>query len=229
MRAQRRGRLLQVRGADNAQPDATDDLSDDAQPRNAATGAGAGCAAGDKLAARLPLDRLPGLEAVAASLRRRVVLPVRSPETLLKWGVRPSRGVLLYGPSGCGKSALAHAAALESGANVLSVQAASLLGPVVGESEAAVRALFAKARAAAPCVLILDQLEALAPIRGADTSSEQTLDRTLSTLPSEMDNPNNILVTSRTIMSKNTRTVKSSTQSINQLIKQKQKNQHAPL
>lgn len=138
-------------------------------------------------AAAAPLDRLPGLRGAAARLRLHVVRPILEPELLRAWGAPPLRGVLIYGPAGCGKSALAHAAAAESTANVLSVQAANVLGAVVGSSEAAVRALFARARAAAPCILILDHIEALAPVRGHDTSSARSLDRTLSVLLSEMD------------------------------------------
>lgn len=214
VRMQRRGRLMQAHAADGAghfdgcdgmhgmgsgvdgmgsrlgkalalSPELESELGGGSA--NVELGALPSAAGGAAHRARAALDGFPGLESAAASLRRRVVLPVISPPTLAAWGIRPSRGVLLHGPPGCGKTALAHAAAAESGANVLSVQAASLLGPVVGHSEANVRSLFARARAAAPCVLILDQLEALAPPRGSDSSSEQTLDRTLSTLLSEMD------------------------------------------
>jgi transitional endoplasmic reticulum ATPase len=180
VREQRRGRLQQAHAADGGAHAAS------VPPR---AGGGDGAAEGGRARGGrvLPLDRYPGLEAQAAVLRQRVVLPLTSPQTLAAWGVRPSRGVLLHGPAGCGKSALAHAAAAESGANVISVHAAGLLRPVVGASEAAVRALFVQARLAAPCVLILDQLQALAPPRGDDSSSEQTLDRTLSTLLSELD------------------------------------------
>lgn len=75
-------------------------------------------------------------------------------------------GVLLYGPPGCGKTLLAKAVANESGANFISVKGPELLDKFVGESEKAVRRVFERARASAPCVIFFDELDALAPRRG---------------------------------------------------------------
>ena len=72
--------------------------------------------------------------------------------------------------AGCGKTLLAQAVANDSGVNFISIKGPELLNKYVGESERAVRQLFSRARAAAPCVLFFDELDALAPRRGSDVN-----------------------------------------------------------
>ncbi|KDO33376.1 hypothetical protein SPRG_02183 [Saprolegnia parasitica CBS 223.65] len=118
-----------------------------------------------------------------------VVGPLRDSSAYRRMGIPPPRGVLLTGPSGSGKShALAYVAAtVGAHATVVPVMCTDLVTKVVGGTEQALSALFATARLAAPCVLLFDQIESLAPVRGFDTSSEQTFDRVLSMLLLEMD------------------------------------------
>lgn len=94
--------------------------------------------------------------------------PVEHPELFLKFGMQPSRGVLFYGPPGCGKTLLAKAIARECKANFISIKGPQLLTMWFGESEANVRDIFDKARAAAPCVLFFDELDSIAKSRGQD-------------------------------------------------------------
>jgi ribosome biogenesis ATPase len=79
--------------------------------------------------------------------------------------IQPAVGILLYGPPGCGKTLIAKAIANESRANFISVRGPELLDKYVGESERAVRVVFERARASAPCVVFFDELDALAPKR----------------------------------------------------------------
>eukprot|EP00793_Prasinoderma_coloniale_P005635 PRCOL_00004109-RA len=132
-------------------------------------------------------------DASARALREACVLPLARPGLLARYGVRPPAGVLLHGPPGVGKTALARAAAREAGASLLWASAPELIGSAPGESEAAVRALFAAARDAAPALLFLDELDAAAPARGeggafggADAESSME-SRVLQTLLAEMD------------------------------------------
>ena len=99
---------------------------------------------------------------------------------------QPPRGVLLYGPPGCGKTFLVKAIAGTGKANVLSVKGAELLSKWVGESERAVRELFRRAREAAPTLVFLDEVDALAPIRGQATDGGTT-DRVVAALLTELD------------------------------------------
>jgi len=86
----------------------------------------------------------------------------------------PPKGILLYGPPGTGKTLLAKAVATESQANFISVKGPEFLSKWVGESEKAVRETFRKARQAAPCVIFLDEIDAIAPVRGTATDSGVT-------------------------------------------------------
>lgn len=78
----------------------------------------------------------------------------------------------MAGPPGCGKTLVAKAVANQAQCNFISIKGPELLNKYVGESERAVRELFARARAAKPCVLFFDELDALAPNRGGDKGSQ---------------------------------------------------------
>jgi transitional endoplasmic reticulum ATPase len=119
-------------------------------------------------------------------LTESVLWPLSYPDTFSRLGVQPPRGVLLYGPPGCGKTFLVKAIAGTGKANVLSVKGAELLSKWVGESERAVRELFRRAREAAPTLVFLDEVDALAPVRG-QASDGGTTDRVVAALLTEMD------------------------------------------
>jgi transitional endoplasmic reticulum ATPase len=91
------------------------------------------------------------------------------PDKFHKFGMKPSKGVLFYGPPGCGKTLLAKAVANECSSNFISVKGPELLTMWFGESEANVRNIFDKARAAAPCVLFFDELDSVAVARGSSS------------------------------------------------------------
>jgi transitional endoplasmic reticulum ATPase len=88
----------------------------------------------------------------------------------IKFEMHPSKGVLFYGPPGCGKTLLAKAIANECGANFISIKGPELLTQWFGESEANVRELFDKARAASPCILMFDEMDSIAKTRGSGRS-----------------------------------------------------------
>ena len=111
-------------------------------------------------------DDIGGLEGVKRELIESVQYPVDHPEKFLKFGLSPSRGVLFYGPPGTGKTMLAKAVANECAANFISVKGPELLSMWFGESESNIRDIFDKARAAAPCVVFLDELDSIAKSRG---------------------------------------------------------------
>lgn len=128
-----------------------------------------------------------GLEGVKRELQETIQYPVEFPEKFLKFGMSPSKGVLFYGPPGCGKTMLAKAIANECQANFISVKGPELLTMWFGESEANVREIFDKARAAAPCVLFFDELDSIAKARGSSSGDSGGSDRVLNQILTEMD------------------------------------------
>ncbi|KAG0323594.1 AAA ATPase cdc48 [Dissophora globulifera] len=132
-----------------------------------------------------------GLEKVKQELQETVQYPVEHPEKFLKFGMSPSRGVLFYGPPGCGKTLLAKAIANECQANFISIKGPELLTMWFGESEANVRDVFDKARAAAPCVMFFDELDSIAKARGNSSGDGGGAgDRVLNQILTEMDGMN---------------------------------------
>uniref|UniRef100_A0A7S3JYV8 AAA+ ATPase domain-containing protein n=1 Tax=Aureoumbra lagunensis TaxID=44058 RepID=A0A7S3JYV8_9STRA len=133
-------------------------------------------------------DDIGGLDDVKRELKELVQYPVEHPEKFEKFGMNPSRGVLFYGPPGCGKTLLAKAVANECQANFISVKGPELLTMWFGESEANVRDVFEKARAAAPCILFFDELDSIAGQRGGSSGDGGgAADRVINQILTEID------------------------------------------
>lgn len=133
-------------------------------------------------------ENIGALEGVREEMMMAIVEPIRRPEMFSSLGLHAPAGVLLYGPPGCGKTLLARAVASESGANFISVKGPELLSKYVGDSELAVRKVFARARSSTPCVIFFDELDALAPKRGGGGSeSSGASERVVNMLLTEMD------------------------------------------
>jgi peroxin-6 len=158
-------------------------------------------------------DDVGGLADVKADILDTVQLPLEHPElfasnlkkrsgnalgwcchpsyishTLHLWPGRPSHtGILLYGPPGTGKTLLAKAVATSCSLNFFSVKGPELLNMYIGESEANVRRVFQRARDATPCVVFFDELDSIAPKRGAHGDSGGVMDRIVSQLLAELD------------------------------------------
>jgi transitional endoplasmic reticulum ATPase len=130
-------------------------------------------------------DDVGGLEEIKQALREAVEWPILYPDLYTYAGTTPPKGILLSGPPGTGKTLLAKAVAKQSGANFISVKGPALLSKWVGESEKGVREIFHKARMAHPCIVFFDEIDAMAPTRGA--SSSDVTERVLSQMLTEMD------------------------------------------
>lgn len=128
-----------------------------------------------------------GLDSAKRLLRECVEWPLRHGSVLREAGVRAPKGVILCGPPGCGKTLLAKALACESGVNLISVPAATLLSKYVGESEAALRQVFRTARQAAPSLLFFDEADALFGRRSEGDTDSPVTERVLLQFLAELD------------------------------------------
>lgn len=137
-------------------------------------------------------DDIGGLDGIKNELKETVEYPVLHPDQYQKFGLAPSKGVLFFGPPGTGKTLLAKAVATEVSANFISVKGPELLSMWYGESESNIRDIFDKARAAAPTVVFLDELDSIAKARGGAGGSDAggASDRVVNQLLTEMDGMN---------------------------------------
>lgn len=136
-------------------------------------------------------DDIGGLDDIKKELKETVEYPVLHPDQYIKFGLSPSKGVLFYGPPGTGKTLLAKAVATEVSANFISVKGPELLSMWYGESESNIRDIFDKARAAAPTVVFLDELDSIAKARGGSMGDAGgASDRVVNQLLTEMDGMN---------------------------------------
>lgn len=127
-----------------------------------------------------------GLKEVKQQLKNIVEKPLKQPELFRKAGITTPSGVLLYGPPGTGKTLIAKAIAKECGVNFLAMDGPEVFTKWLGESEEAIRHIFRIARQLAPSIIFFDQLDALAPKRGADSGS-RTTERVVNQFLAEMD------------------------------------------
>ena len=128
-----------------------------------------------------------GLRWVKDRLKEAVEWPLQYAHLFKEAGIKPPKGILLSGPPGCGKTLLAKAIANESRVNFISVKGPALLSKYVGESERGVREIFRKARQAAPCIIFLDEIDALLPMRGVGSGDSHVSERVLSQFLAELD------------------------------------------
>eukprot|EP00403_Amphidinium_massartii_P007023 CAMPEP_0178374380 /NCGR_PEP_ID=MMETSP0689_2-20121128/2347_1 /TAXON_ID=160604 /ORGANISM="Amphidinium massartii, Strain CS-259" /LENGTH=1121 /DNA_ID=CAMNT_0019994349 /DNA_START=70 /DNA_END=3431 /DNA_ORIENTATION=- len=113
-----------------------------------------------------------GMNAAKEALLGMLTIPTKYAVLVDRAPVKTRRGLMLVGPPGCGKTFLVHAAATETKGllRFLTVKGPELLSKYIGASEAGVRQVFERAAAAAPSVIFFDEIEALAPKRGGDST-----------------------------------------------------------
>lgn len=136
----------------------------------------------------LTLLSLGGLSSITTQLMELVGLPILHPEIYQSTGVDHPRGILLYGPPGCGKTTIANALAGELGVPFISFSAPSVVSGMSGESEKKLREIFEDARAVAPCLIFIDEIDAITPKRdgGAQREMERRIVAQLLTLMDEL-------------------------------------------
>lgn len=121
-------------------------------------------------------------------LRETIELPITNPELFKRVGIAPPKGVLLYGPPGTGKTLLARALASNVKANFMKVVASSIMNKYIGESAGLIREMFTYARLNQPCIIFIDEIDAIGGKRLSEgSSSDREIQRTLMELLSQMD------------------------------------------
>ena len=131
-------------------------------------------------------DDVGGLDQLKEELREAVEWPIKYKEAFDYVNVETPKGILLYGPPGTGKTLIAKALAKMTESNFISIKGPELLSKWVGESEKGIREIFRKARQVAPCIIFLDEVDALVPRRGSGDSSHVT-ENVVSQILTEID------------------------------------------
>ncbi|PSB17245.1 AAA family ATPase [filamentous cyanobacterium CCP2] len=132
-------------------------------------------------------EAIGGLDSIKQTLQESVEGALLYPDLYQQTGAKAPRGILLWGPPGTGKTLLAKAVASQARANFIAVNGPELLSKWVGAAEQAVRELFTRARQAAPCVIFVDELDTLAPVRGSFQGDSGVSDRVVGQLLTELD------------------------------------------
>lgn len=129
-----------------------------------------------------------GLGEQIRELREVIELPLLNPELFLRVGIKPPKGVLLYGPPGTGKTLLARAVASTLECNFLKVVASAIVDKYIGESARLVREMFGYAKEHEPCIIFMDEIDAIGGRRFSEgTSADREIQRTLMELLNQMD------------------------------------------
>jgi 26S proteasome regulatory subunit T4 len=129
-----------------------------------------------------------GLREQIRELREIIELPLKSPELFERVGVKPPKGVLLYGPPGTGKTLLARAVAATMNVSFLKIVSSAIVDKYIGESARMIREMFAYARDHAPCIIFMDEIDAIGGRRFSEgNSSDREVQRTLMELLNQMD------------------------------------------
>ncbi|KAI9354077.1 cell division cycle protein [Zopfochytrium polystomum] len=147
---------------------------------------------GSTLATGKPLkwEDVGGLEEVKLTLKQAVEWPLRYKDTFERLGLAVYKGILLYGPPGCSKTTLARVIASTCRHSFIALNGATLFSSYLGESERIVRNTFHRARASAPSIVFIDEIDTIVGKRGLEGgagSGDSVQERVLSTLLNEMD------------------------------------------
>ncbi len=136
--------------------------------------------------AKTTFEMVGGLSDVKADIKESMIIPLMRKDVTSKFGLEPPKGILLFGPPGCGKTMLMKALANELGVEMISVKCSDLMSKWYGESENKVAELFKTAKERAPCILFMDEVDALAKRRDL-YSADDVSPRLLSIMLADMD------------------------------------------
>ncbi|MGA1821369.1 MAG: AAA family ATPase [Thermoplasmatota archaeon] len=135
---------------------------------------------------RATFNDIGGLEEVKREVKNALMVPLLEPEMATRYGVKPSKGMLLFGPPGCGKTLMLRAVASDLNVDMIGIKCSDVMSKWYGESENLIASLFEEARARSPCILFLDEIDSIAKRRDFYSTDDVT-PRVLSIMLSEMD------------------------------------------
>jgi len=136
---------------------------------------------------KVSYEDIGGLGKELQRVREMIELPLKYPQVFERLGIDPPKGVLLHGPPGCGKTLIARAVANETAAYFTHITGPEIMGKFYGESEARLRAVFEEAKANAPAILFIDEIDAIAPKREEMGGEKQVEKRVVAQLLALMD------------------------------------------
>ena len=136
---------------------------------------------------KVSYEDIGGLGKELQRVREMIELPLKYPQAFERLGIDPPKGVLLHGPPGCGKTLIARAVANETAAYFTHITGPEIMGKFYGESEARLRAVFEEAKAHAPAILFIDEIDAIAPKREEMGGEKQVERRVVAQLLALMD------------------------------------------
>lgn len=141
----------------------------------------------------IDFDSIGGLDDQVRKIREVIELPLKNPDIFSRVGIKPPKGVLLYGPPGTGKTLIARAVASTMDVTFIRVVASALIEKYIGESSRMIREMFAYARSRAPCIIFMDEIDAIGGKRSDESnSSDREVQRTLMELLNQMDGFNDL-------------------------------------
>lgn len=133
-------------------------------------------------------EDIGGLGNQLRDLKETIELPLTNPGLFKRVGIKPPKGILLYGPPGTGKTLLAKALACNVEAKFMKIVASSIVDKYIGESARMVREMFAYAKEHQPCIIFIDEIDAIGGKRaGEGSSADREIHRTLMELLNQLD------------------------------------------
>lgn len=139
-------------------------------------------------AGNVGFNEVGGLTEQIRELREVIELPLTNPELFIRVGIKAPKGVLLYGPPGTGKTLLARALACNINGTFLKVVASAIVDKYIGESARVIREMFGYAKDHQPCVIFMDEIDAIGGSRFSEgTSADREIQRTLMELLNQLD------------------------------------------
>eukprot|EP00003_Mantamonas_plastica_P033051 TRINITY_DN928_c0_g1_i2.p1 TRINITY_DN928_c0_g1~~TRINITY_DN928_c0_g1_i2.p1 ORF type:complete len:283 (+),score=101.90 TRINITY_DN928_c0_g1_i2:995-1843(+) len=137
---------------------------------------------------KVKYNDIGGLSEQIREIREVIELPLTNPELFIRVGIKPPKGVLLYGPPGTGKTLLARAIASNMECSFLKVVSSAIVDKYIGESARVIREMFGYARDHEPCIIFMDEIDAIGGRRFSEgSSSDREIQRTLMELLNQMD------------------------------------------